>query len=224
MRRTCMYTCTCVLISFLFFRWKHSRKYALLMCKMQHDRICFSLSPFMSMHNSCQHTRARTCRDHSHTLELRWWRVWRWFALADHTIIHTNRPTVCMSAYIYYYIYCLFAFLSIPDSCLGNSLFLLDTVMLIWPATCCRPCHPTFLPGVHRLSECACFSWLFTEYCACVKVLTVWERVYEWVYMTAVWLNIKRLLHMDSNAGLYVQAWGHTDVHVQTDRQTQWMD
>ncbi len=50
--------------------------------------------------------RARTCRDHSHTLELRWWRVWRWFALAPHTIIHTYVHT---SVYVYTYICYLFA-------------------------------------------------------------------------------------------------------------------
>ena len=43
------------------------------------------------------------------------------------------------------------------------SLFLLDTGCFICPTTSCRPCHPAFLPGFHRFSECACFSWLSTE-------------------------------------------------------------
>jgi hypothetical protein len=29
---------------------------------------------------------------------------------------------------------------------------------------------------------------------------------------------------MDRTSGLYIQPSGHTDVHVQTDRETQWMD
>ena len=56
----------------------------------------------------------------------------------------------------------LFVFLSIPYSWLPNSLFLLDTGRFIWTTTSCRPCHPAFLPGFHRFSECACFLWLST--------------------------------------------------------------
>jgi hypothetical protein len=52
--------------SFLFFRWKHILLYASVMC--MHVSV-FCLSTIMSMHDSCQRTRARTCRDHSHTLE-----------------------------------------------------------------------------------------------------------------------------------------------------------
>ncbi len=133
------------------------------------DVSVFGLSTFMSMYNSCQHPRAHTCRDHSHTLELRWWRVWRWFALAPQTIMHTNINT-CVYVCTYTYI-CLFSFLSIPDSGLPNSLFLLDTGTCVCTTTSCRTCQPTFLPGFHCLGECACFLWLFTEYCAWVKVL-----------------------------------------------------
>jgi hypothetical protein len=61
---------------------------------------------------------------------------------------------------------CLFALLSLPDSCLPDSLFLLDTVIFDCTTTSCRPCQPTFLPGFHRLGEFECFSWVFTEYCA----------------------------------------------------------
>jgi hypothetical protein len=155
----------------------------------------------MSMQARCQHTRAHTCRDHSHTLELRWWRVcirvWRWFALAPQTI---------------------------HDSSLPNSVFLLDTGNLIWAGTSCQPCNPAFLPVFHRFGEYLCFSWMFTESCAWVKVLKVCECVYAWVYMTAVWPSIKCLFHMHSTSALSMQASGHTDVHVRTDRQTQWMD
>jgi hypothetical protein len=105
-------------------------------------------------------------------------------------------------------------------SWLPNSLFLFDTGDLNWTATSFRTCHPAFLPGSRRFSECACFSWLFTEYCAWVKVLNVCEFVYVWVYVTGVWPSIKCLLHMHSTSSLYIQASGHTDVHVLTDKQT----
>jgi hypothetical protein len=74
----------------------------------------------MSMHDSCQHTRAHTCRDHSHTLELRWWRVWRWFALAPQTIIHTNIHTVCMCVCVNLYILvaCLPFWVNLTTFCL----------------------------------------------------------------------------------------------------------
>ncbi len=101
----------------------------------------------------------------SHTLELWWWRrVWRWFALAPQTIIHTNIHTVRMCVCVYLYICCLFTFLSIPDSCLPNSLFLFDTGLFCWTETSCRPCQQAFFLGF-RFGEFECFSWLFTEYC-----------------------------------------------------------
>ncbi len=138
------------------------------------------LSTFMSMHDRCQHTRARTCRDHSHTLELRWWRVWRWIALAPHTTMHASIHT-CV------YVYHIFFLLIVHDSWLSNSLFLLGTGDLICTITSCRPCHPAFLPTFQILSECVSLSRLFPEYCA-------------------------------------LQASEHTDIHLQTDRHTQWMD
>ena len=52
--------------------------------------------------------------------------------------------------------------LSIPDSWWPNSLFLLDTGILICPTTSCRPCHPAFLPGFHRLGVCV---FVVAEYC-----------------------------------------------------------
>jgi hypothetical protein len=63
---------------------------------------------------------------------------------------------------IYLFFFCLF-FLSIPNSWLHNSLFLLDTGGFLCTTTSFRSCHLTFLPGFHRLSEYACFSWLSTE-------------------------------------------------------------
>ena len=56
-----------------------------------------------------------------------------------------------------YFFLCLLAFLSIHDSWLPNSLFLLDTGSLFWTTTSCRPCQPAFLTGFHRFSECGCF-------------------------------------------------------------------
>jgi hypothetical protein len=106
----------CVLISFLFFRWKHSRIYASLMCMTV---SVFCLSTIMSMHDSCKDTFEHTCRDHSHTLELRWWRVWRWFALAPHTIIHTNMHTcACMCVYIFLFCPCFLFWVWLTAGCL----------------------------------------------------------------------------------------------------------
>jgi hypothetical protein len=53
----------CVLISFLFFHWKHSRIYASLMCMTV---SVFCLCTFMSMHDSCQLTRAHIPRSLAH--------------------------------------------------------------------------------------------------------------------------------------------------------------
>ena len=88
----------------------------------------------------------------------------------------------CM--YVYMFVICLFAFLSIPDSWWPNSLFVLDTGILICPATSCRPCNPAFLPGFHRFGECACLSWLSTEILclsASVDVLSVLDMYFNLV-------------------------------------------
>ena len=125
---------------------------------------------------------------HWHTLELRLWRVWRWFALAPYTHIHTQTHSsmfVCLSFWVYltagcltliryrssyncvtvyaYICYFLFVFLSIPYRWLPDSLFLLATGGFIWCTTSCRSFRRIFLPDFHRFSECACFTWLSTE-------------------------------------------------------------
>jgi hypothetical protein len=64
------------------------------------------------------------------------------------------------------YIFFLFFLLSIPHGWLPNSVFLFGTGSFFCSTTSCRPCHPAFLPGLHRLSECACFS------CVCVTTCT----------------------------------------------------
>jgi hypothetical protein len=65
--------------------------------------------------------------------------------------------------YVFVFLLCFVCFSIIPYSWMSNSLFLLDTGGFICPTTRCRPCHRTFLPGLHRFSECACFAWLSTE-------------------------------------------------------------
>ncbi len=124
---------------------------------------------------------------------------------------------VCMCIYMFFFSYDTW-------QQVAYSLFLLHTGVFRCTTTSCRPCRPAFLPGFHRFGECVCFLWLLTECCAWVKVLNVCECVYVWGYMTAVWPCMKCLLHMDRTSGLYIQASGHTDVHVQIDRETQWMD
>jgi hypothetical protein len=73
----------------------------------------------------------------------------------NHTYQH---PYLCVCVRIY-----LFVVLSIPCSWLSNSLFLLDTGILLWNTTSCRPCQTAFLPGFHRCSKCACCLWLSNE-------------------------------------------------------------
>jgi hypothetical protein len=86
-----------------------------------------------------------------------------WLANSDSfsLLIQSYIPT-CMFVWVCMYIYVLFlfVFLSIPCSWWPNSLFLLDTGILLCPTTSCRPCQPKFLPGFHRLGQCVCFMWL----------------------------------------------------------------
>jgi hypothetical protein len=89
--------CACVLISLLFFRWKHSRINASLMCKHVSVFVC-------PLSWACTYTRAHTHAEITHTLiKLRWWRVWRWFTLAQTYVLF-----VCIYTFFW-----LFAFLSI---------------------------------------------------------------------------------------------------------------
>ncbi len=76
----------------------------------------------------------------------------------NHTYQHAY---VCVCIYIF--VLSSFVLLSIPCSCLPDSLFLFDTGSFICRTTSCRTCQRTFLPGFHRFSECACFSRLSTE-------------------------------------------------------------
>jgi hypothetical protein len=122
------------------------------------------------------------------------------------------------------FVFCFFAFLKMPDSCLPNSLFLLDTRSLDLSLNQLSILSAGSFGGLLSLQWVCVFFVAVTEYWAWVKVLGLCECVYVWVYMTTVWPHIKSLLYMDSTSALYIQASGHTDVHVQTDRQTQWMD
>jgi hypothetical protein len=128
--------------------------YASLMCL---NVSVFCWFTFMSMHDSCQDTHVHTCRDHSHTLELRWYECDAdSLSLLRQSYIQAYK-LVCMCEHIY--ICSLFPFVSFLYSWWSNSLFLLDTGILNSPGTSCRPCHQTFLPGFQCLGECACFSW-----------------------------------------------------------------
>ncbi len=81
-------------------------------------------------------------------------------------LIQSHIPT-CIPVCLCVYIFVLFLFVCFSESTLQldqllswlrNSLFLLDTGGFICPATSCRPCQRTFLPGFHRFSECVCLS------------------------------------------------------------------
>ena len=73
---------------------------------------------------------ARTFRDHLRTLELRWWRVWRWFTLALQNI-YQHRDTSMHD--------CLFAFLIIPDRWWPDS-DLLSLLIQSYTPTCILVC------------------------------------------------------------------------------------
>ncbi len=122
----CTRACACMRVYLFSFLSVKTPSY--LCFTNVYDRICFL---FVHNHEHARqlsaHTRARTCRDHSHTLELRWWRVWRWFALPSHTIIKYKHAYLCVCVYMYIYIYIYICFLFvcfsiIPDSWLPNSL------------------------------------------------------------------------------------------------------
>jgi hypothetical protein len=117
----------CALISFLFFRWKYSRLYASLMCMLV---SVFCLSTFMSMHASCQHTRAHACRDHSHTHA----EITRTplscggdecdadsLSLLRQSYIQTCVHGVCVCVYIYIYLFVCFFLVHMTSVCLPNS-------------------------------------------------------------------------------------------------------
>ncbi len=120
--------------------------------------LFFCLSTFTSMHDTCQHT---------HTLSHA--EVTRKSLScggdecdADSLSLLTQSYTKKIRTCVYVYHIILFVcFLGTHDNCYPDSLCLLDTGALNCPATSCRPCHPTFLPGLHHWSECACFTWLF---------------------------------------------------------------
>ncbi len=69
-----------------------------------------------------------------------------------------------------------------------------------------------FLVAVYRV---LCLSESFE--CVCVPM-----SVYDSFFIQHQMLVTHGL--DDSISALYIQAPGHTDVHVQADRQTQWMD
>ncbi len=139
----------------------------------------------------------------------------------NHTYI---RAYMCMCVFTYAFVVCLLFWVYLTAVCLTLcfssiqvSLFEKQQVVIPVKRHFCR----TFIASVSvRVSrDCLQSTVLESESVECVCVC-----VYVWVYLTGVWPNIKCLLHMDSTSALYMQTSGHTDVHVQTDRQTQWMD
>jgi hypothetical protein len=75
---------------------------------------------------------------------------------------HTSEH-VYVCADVSVYVYNFFSLWVLAYSSWPNSMFLLNTGPFICTATSCRTCHRVFLQAFHRLSECACFSWLSTE-------------------------------------------------------------
>ncbi len=96
------------------------------------------LSSFMSIHDSCQHTHAHTCAETTRTP----------LSCGIHTNIRTCVCT-CISIYLSTYPYMLFF---VHDSFLPDSLFLLDTGLLIWRTTSCSARRSMPRRGAHYLS------------------------------------------------------------------------
>ncbi len=179
----------------------------------------------MSMHDSCHtYTHARTCRDHSHDLKLRWWRVWRSFALAPHTIIHTNIHAVCMFMHTYLFLVCFFfwvyttaVWLTLCFSSIQVSCFVQQPVVGPLKRHFCR----AFIASVSfHFSRGCLYSTVLVL--AWVKVLNVCECVSKRVYMTAVCPIHCLLLHRTS--ALFKK---HQDTRTymcrQTDRHSGWI-
>ena len=153
----------------------------------------FCSSTFLSMHASWQHTRAHTCRDHSYTLKLRWWQVWRWFALAPQRIIHTNIRTLCRRVCAYLYICCLFLIQSyIPTCILVWCVFICSFFCLFFCAYLTAGCLSLFFSSIQAaffgeywdtVLERKCwfsiitrhvFACVFSVACMCVCVFVSW--------------------------------------------------
>jgi hypothetical protein len=198
----------CVLISFLFFRWKHSR-------------ICASLM-WMTVSVFCLSTHMQRSLTHPWAAVVTSVTLIRSRSSYNHTYKH-----VYLSVHVYVYMF-LFFFVCFSDdtwqlvpylsgSHRYRSLYLYNNQLSALP--------PGVFTGLSML------RWVCVSR-GCVRSavlewkcwMCVCECVYVWGYMTAVWPNMKCLLHMDRTSGLYIQPSGHTDVHVQTDRETQWMD
>ena len=87
--------------------------------------------------------------------------------------------------YVYMFVICLFAFLSIPFSWLPNSLCHLHAGRFICPTTSFRPCHRTFLPGFHRFRECVfhvharMLAYLFPFHSVKAQSYLCFTHVYE---------------------------------------------
>jgi hypothetical protein len=204
----------------------------------------FCSSTFMIKHDSCQHTCAHTCRDHSQTLESCGGDECDTdsLSLLMQSYIQTYIQ-VCMCKHFSWLVFCFFSPLSIHDIWLSDSLFLIKTYVQV--CICMYICfYFVSLSECTRLSVVwlsACFRFRFLDLSSnqlsvlppgtfarlsslkwvCVFLVWVCVRGVYMTYMTVVWLKW-RLMHRTSV--LFIKTLGHTDVHVQTDRQTQWMD
>ncbi len=230
----------CVLISFRFFRWKHSRMYASLMC-MTVSVLC--LSTCMSMHDSCQHTRAlrlsfwiiacwmftivvtvvrTTCRDHWHTLELRWWRVWGWFALDPQTNMHTIMHTVCACVCACKYVVCLLCWVYLTAVCLSLCFSSIQAAWFVQQPVVgpvsrhfCR----AFIASVSACVSRGCFQSTVLEWNCwmCVRVCTyecIWQLFDLTSNVCCTWIAPQHCTYKHQDA--------RTDMSRRTDRQTQY--
>jgi hypothetical protein len=128
----------------------------------------------------------------------------------NHTYKHTHIFYVCIF-FLSIAVYLTLCFSSIQLPLFGQQ-----------PVVGCATRHFcwAFIASVSVCVARGCLQSTLLEW-KCSRFVSV--CVYVWVY-TAVLTNMKCLFHMDSTLTLYIQASGHTDVHAQTDRQTQWMD
>jgi hypothetical protein len=157
--QACTRSCGCVLISFLFFRWKHSRIYASLMC-INDFFLSLLWRALVSAH-------ARTEPEITYTLNCCWSAV-------------VIRVYLC-----FFFVFFLFFSeytrqLVVWVSPRYRELDLSSNQVSVLP--------PGIFAGLSSFKW-VCFSWLFREYCTGVKVLNVCEcvtvcRVYM-TYMTA---------------------------------------
>ncbi len=138
-------------------------------------------------------------------------------------LIQSYITNIHTTVYVYTYLFCVcFLVWVYTTAVLPNTLFLLDAGNFIWTGTSCRSCHPTFLPGFHRSSECVFLvdvsRVLYLS--ESVEFVSVCVRRVHITYMTAVWL---KGLSLHRTSVLLIQASGHTNLCTQTNRHSGWI-